>query len=85
MYIGRSCMIVYVCRCAWVCVPLIESIKAKETHIYIYLYTHIHTPTHTYIYIYIYISDGPDVIFLTSADANVYADTEILTSADVDI
>ena len=33
----------------------------------------------------IYISDGPDAIFLTSADANVYADTEILTSADADI
>ena len=27
---------------------------------------------------------GPDVIFLPSADADVYADTKILTSADAD-
>lgn len=32
----------------------------------------------------VYISDEPDVIFLTSADADVYADTNILTSADAD-
>ena len=33
---------------------------------------------------YALISDGPDVIFLTSADADVYADTEIWAS-DTDI
>ena len=32
----------------------------------------------------IHITDGPDAIFLTSADADVYPDTEILTSADAD-
>ena len=36
---------------------------------------------------YIHNSDGPDGIFLISADADVYADTGILTyaGADVDI
>ena len=31
------------------------------------------------------LSDGPDVKFSTSEDADVYADTEIWTSADADI
>ena len=28
-------------------------------------------------------SEVPDVIFLTSADADIYTDTEILSSADI--
>ena len=45
-------------------------------YIYIYICIYIYIYAYIYIYIYMYIRDGSDVIFFTSADADVYADVK---------